>query len=63
MRVAHRYFRGTLVSWETLFDKAAEFASTLAPERVITISHSSDHSDGIVTVWYWTDEELPDESG
>ncbi len=62
MKVAHRHFRGTLVTWETLFDEAAEFASTLSPERIITISHSSDHSDGIVTVWYWTDEGFTDGS-
>ncbi|GAA5480480.1 hypothetical protein [Haloferula helveola] len=55
MRVEYRIFRGTLATWDTLFQRAAEFASTVGPERLVTISHSADHSDGVVTVWYWTD--------
>ncbi len=46
-------FRGTLKSWESLFTEAAEFASVIGPERLISISHSEDQNDGVVTVWYW----------
>ena len=46
-------FRGTFSSWAKLFEQAAEFASKLGPERLISIAHSADHSDGVVTVWYW----------
>jgi hypothetical protein len=46
-------FRGTLITWDQLFADAAAFATTLGRERLITISHSADHSDGIVAVWYW----------
>lgn len=46
-------FRGTLVSWQELFQEAAAFATALGRDRVISISHSADHGDGIVTVWYW----------
>ena len=53
MRVAWRVFRGSLTSWNTLFDEAAAFASQVGPERLISISHSEDHNDGVVTVWYW----------
>lgn len=53
MKVQFEVFRGTLISWHSLFEQAAEFASQLPPERLITISHSSDHNDGVVTVWYW----------
>ena len=52
-QVNYEYFRGTLASWETLFSKAARFAETLGPERVINISHSESHSHGVVAVWYW----------
>lgn len=52
-KVTYRQFRGTWASWEALFQQAARFASTLEPERLISISHSADHSDGVVTVWYW----------
>ncbi len=46
-------FRGTFSSWDSLFEKAAAFATKLGRENVISIAHSADHSDGVVTVWYW----------
>lgn len=51
--VRYEIFRGTFSSWPELFDKAAEFATTLGAERLITISHSEDKDDGVVAVWYW----------
>jgi hypothetical protein len=53
VRVAWRIFRGTLASWDRLFDEAAAFASQVGSERLISISHSEDKDDGVVTVWYW----------
>ena len=47
-------FRGILKSWEELFEQAAEFASKMDRERLISISHSEDGNDGVVTVWYWS---------
>jgi len=52
-RLNYRVFRGTWASWESLFNDAATFASQLGRDRVVGISHSADHSEGIVTVWYW----------
>ena len=57
MRVAYEKFRGTMATWDELFAKAAEFATNLGPERLISISHSADHSDGVVTVWYWSNTD------
>ena len=54
-RVRCRMFRGTIKPWEQLFDEAAEFASSLRPEELISISHSEDGNDGVVAVWYWVD--------
>jgi len=54
MRVRFRKFRATLMTWDELFQQAADFASSLGPERVISISHSDSHSKGVVTVWYWS---------
>jgi hypothetical protein len=51
--VKFKAFRGLFSSWDTLFSDASEFASTLGSERLISISHSADHSDGVVVVWYW----------
>jgi hypothetical protein len=48
-------FRGTLASWDQLFIDAAEFATSLGPDRLITISHSEDQQDGVVAVWYWAE--------
>ena len=53
MKAHYKTFRGMLASWDTLFTMAADFASSLGPDRLISISHSADHSDGVVTVWYW----------
>ena len=46
-------FRGIMTSWPALFQQAADFATQLGRERVITISHSEDQQDGVVAVWYW----------
>ena len=52
-RVKFRTFRGRLQDWQSLFEEAALFASELAKERLINISHSEDQNDGVVTIWYW----------
>jgi len=53
-RLAYRMFRASsFTPWETLFAQAAECASTVGAHKVAAISHSSDHADGIVVVWYW----------
>ncbi|HEU0013960.1 MAG TPA: hypothetical protein VFQ45_09770 [Longimicrobium sp.] len=54
-RVEFRYFRGTLATWGDLFAQAAEFATRVGRENLVGISHSADHDDGVVTVWYWVD--------
>jgi len=56
-RMAYRVFRGTFATWESLFAEAAQFATEIGPERVVSFSHSEDRSDGVVTVWYWTTED------
>lgn len=55
MFVAFEVFRGSLVTWHTLFERAADFASSIGADRVISISHSCDRSDAVVTVWYRTE--------
>jgi len=52
-KVQFKYFRGTLSSWDQLFTQAAAYATEIGPDRLITISHSEDDNDGVVTVWYW----------
>ena len=48
----YRKFQGSLVTWQQLFREAAEFATTLGPAAVHSISHSASASRGIVVVWY-----------
>ena len=55
MKVQFKVFRGILISWEDLFEQAREFASQFGKERLINISHSDNHSKGVVTVWYWSE--------
>jgi hypothetical protein len=57
--VQYKTFRGTFASWDELFSQAAAFATTLGEERVISISHSADQSDGVVAVWYWNESPPP----
>ncbi len=52
MQVTFKIFRSTLKSWEKLCQDASAFASALPEGRVISISHSGDHSDGVVVLWY-----------
>ena len=52
-RMKFRSFGGTWASWEELFRQAAHFAGDIGREGVVSISHSADHADGIVTVWCW----------
>jgi hypothetical protein len=56
MQVKFRFFRG-YSSWATLFQAAADFASQLPKDRLINISHSADRNQGVVTVWYWADDD------
>jgi len=53
--VAFRYFDSRWQSWTEVFQEAADFATRIGPERLISISHSEDDNDGVVAVWYWED--------
>jgi len=55
LTVKYQTFRGGFLTWDALFTEAAEYASTLGPDRLISISHSEDDNDGVVTVWFWTE--------
>jgi hypothetical protein len=52
VNVKYKLFRTSYKKWEELFEEAAGFASTLG-DRLINITQSCDHSDSLVTVWYW----------
>jgi len=54
MTADFRMFKGTMRTWESLFEEAAEFASMIGRERLIGISHSEDSGKGVVAVWYWS---------
>lgn len=53
MQVSYQVFRGAWASWNQLFQDAADFATGCGPGNVISISHSEDDNEGVVTVWYW----------
>ena len=52
-QVDFKVFRGTFASCHDLFAEAAEWATRCGRENVISISHSEDNNEGVVTVWYW----------
>ena len=55
LRVAFKIFRSVHKRWPELFAAAATYATQVGRERLITISHSADGGDGVVTVWFWAD--------
>jgi len=62
MQVAFKQFVSRSDSWESLFAKAAAFATEVGRERLISISHSHGGGNvmgtggvGVVTVWYWSE--------
>ncbi len=63
MTVRFKVFESGFKSWEAIFEEAAAFASSIHPERLISISHShgwsvlKGQSMGVVTVWYWEEEQ------
>lgn len=58
MRVMSKEFRGLFKSWEKLRREAADFATTIPRENLISVSQSSDHSEGLIVVWYWGQPEF-----
>jgi hypothetical protein len=57
MKMRCKYFRGSLKSWPELFGQAADFATEIGVDHVISISHACAGSDGTVAVWYWVSGE------
>ncbi|HEX8320746.1 hypothetical protein [Longimicrobium sp.] len=53
-RVMARHFRSSYKSWDEMFGEAAAFATQVGRGRLITIGHSADQGEGVVTVWYWS---------
>ncbi|HEV7281042.1 MAG TPA: hypothetical protein VGN57_12630 [Pirellulaceae bacterium] len=57
--VRFEVFQSAWISWDELFQSAADFATRLGPGLLIGISHSHDSTTGTVTVWYWSDRPAP----
>jgi len=58
MRVLYKHFRGAFKTWRTLFQDASDFATEVGPDRLVSISHSEQGIEGVVTVWYWGEPEI-----
>jgi hypothetical protein len=53
--VKYKHFKRTFATWDQMFVEAAEFATHIGRERLIGISHSQTHNEGVVAVWYWAE--------
>ena len=53
MYTHYRMFKSSIKSWQTIFNEASTFASTLGSGRLINISQSCDQNTAVVVVWYW----------
>ena len=49
----YRMFKSSVKSWQSLFNEASQFSTTLGRDRLINISHSCDQFIAVVVVWYW----------
>ena len=62
MTLQFKVFRAIMRSWDQLFAEAADFATSVGPDRLVSISHSQEGTAGVVTVWYWSDETAAERS-
>jgi hypothetical protein len=53
MQVKVRIFSSNARSMGDICSEAAEFASTLSPTMLISISHTKEEAGIWVAVWYW----------
>lgn len=53
MQVKFELFKSSFKSWDELCAQAAAFASEKGRERLINLSLSEDHNEGVIIVWYW----------
>ena len=56
-KLKFKTFRSAWASWDDLFQEACDFANSIDRENVLNISHTCHSNEGIVTVWYWDDED------
>ncbi|MBL8799827.1 MAG: hypothetical protein JNM56_38450 [Planctomycetia bacterium] len=56
MRITFKAFDSKMASREKLFKAGLEFANKLKREDIISITHTEDRDNIVLTVWYWTDE-------
>ncbi len=59
IELKYAFKRGTMISWEDLFQSVATQATSLRPEQLVSITHSDSKGDGIATLWYWDVQETP----
>jgi hypothetical protein len=58
MRVQFKTFESQFLTRQKMLQKAAEFATQMGPERLINVTHSEDHHESFITVWYWEGERV-----
>ena len=56
MKVFFKIYDSKMASREKLFKVATEFANQIGPDRLITLTHSEDRDNIVLTIWYFTDE-------
>jgi hypothetical protein len=58
MRVLFKAFDSKMASREKLFKAASDFANQVGKDRLITLTHSEDRDNIVITIWYWGEEEI-----
>jgi hypothetical protein len=55
MHVSSKTFQSRTRSWDDLRQDAAQFASSVGRDNLITITVVLEAPKGILTVWYWSE--------
>ena len=56
LRVAFKAFDSKMASRDKLFRAATEFATQIGRDNLITLTHSEDRDNIVISIWYWTTE-------
>jgi len=56
MRITYKSFDSKMASREKLFKAVVDYVNKISRQDLITLTHSEDRDNIVVTIWYWTDE-------
>ena len=56
MQVRFKTFQSQFGLRERVLQKVAEYAQQVGRERLISISHTEERDNAVITIWYWEED-------